>query len=88
MAGYRGGKRMPFYYFHVQDGRDQDFEGVELPDLEAARREAIRFAGYLIQQVAENFFVGELWSMQVCNKEGARYMTLEFSVLDEPGMAA
>jgi hypothetical protein len=75
---------MPLYYFHVQDGRDQDFDGVDLPDLQAARQEAIRFAGYLIQQVAENFLVGELWSMQVCDEAGAHYMTLEFSVLDEP----
>jgi hypothetical protein len=34
---------MPRFYFHVRDGGDisRDCEGQELPDVEAARREAI-----------------------------------------------
>ncbi|MBV9548569.1 MAG: hypothetical protein JO256_02735 [Alphaproteobacteria bacterium] len=34
---------MPRFYFHVRDGADfsRDLEGQELPDLEAARREAV-----------------------------------------------
>lgn len=79
---------MALYFFHVQDGRDMDFEGVELPDLDAARKEAVRFAGYLIQQAAETFRVDETWSMRVCNEAGIRYMTLEFSMIDDPFMPA
>jgi len=37
---------MPRFYFHVCNGNgfDQDEEGLELPDVEAARAEAIRSA--------------------------------------------
>ena len=34
---------MARYFFHVQDGRDyHDLQGTELPDLKAARNEAVR----------------------------------------------
>jgi hypothetical protein len=79
---------MALFFFHVQDGRAQDFDGVELPDVDAARKEAVRFAGYLIQQAADTFRPDELWSMRVCNDRGVRYMTLEFSVIDDPFMPA
>ena len=37
---------MPRYFFDIRDGdTDTDSEGVELPDLRAARAEAIKFAG-------------------------------------------
>ena len=41
-----GSSSMPRYFFHVRDGRDdsevsRDVEGQELPDLDAARREAV-----------------------------------------------
>jgi hypothetical protein len=37
---------MPRYYFHVRDGDDlrKDPEGIELPDLEAARAKAVSLA--------------------------------------------
>jgi hypothetical protein len=40
----RGGRRVPTFYFHVCDGHrfDEAEEGHELPDVEAARREAIK----------------------------------------------
>ena len=37
---------MPRYFFDIHDGdNDTDEDGVELPDLSAARAEAIKFAG-------------------------------------------
>jgi hypothetical protein len=41
---------MPHYFFHVRDGGEfsQDFEGQELPDLEAAQQEAVCAARELI----------------------------------------
>ena len=37
---------MPRYYFHVRDGSDlrKDREGIELPDLQAARAKALSLA--------------------------------------------
>lgn len=41
---------MPRYFFHTLNGSsDQDEVGVELPDVAAARREAIRYGGSLLQ---------------------------------------
>lgn len=40
---------MPLYYFHVDNGEfSPDTVGVDLPDLGAARREAVRAAGEII----------------------------------------
>jgi hypothetical protein len=40
---------MPRYYFHTSDGaRDEDDVGVVLSDAAAARREAIRYGGSLL----------------------------------------
>ena len=41
---------MPIYFFDIHDGEgDRDYEGVELPDLYAARAEAIKFAGDFVR---------------------------------------
>jgi hypothetical protein len=44
---------MPRYYFHVEDHHtDIDEVGTELPDLEAARSEAVRAAGEILRDGA------------------------------------
>ena len=41
---------MPRYFFHTINGSsDEDEVGIELPDIAAARREAIRYGGSLLQ---------------------------------------
>ena len=41
---------MPRFYFHVEDDRTtHDQEGTVLPDIEAARREAITVAGEMLR---------------------------------------
>ena len=45
---------MPRYFFHVDNGEFiPDETGTELPDLYAARREAVRSAGEMIDDVQE-----------------------------------
>lgn len=73
---------MALFFFHVQDGREKDFDGIDLPDVEAARKEAIRFAGTLLQNAAETLRPDELWSLFVCDEEGRRHVTLEFLIID------
>jgi hypothetical protein len=42
---------MARYFFHTADGsRDRDEDGVDLPDIQAARIEAIRYAGEMLTQ--------------------------------------
>lgn len=53
---------MPRYFFHVQDGHDYpDLEGTELPDLAAARAEAVQFAGSLLADQPETFWASGEW---------------------------
>jgi len=41
---------MQRYYFHLKDGRlSLDEEGTEFPDIQAARREAIRYSGEVLR---------------------------------------
>jgi hypothetical protein len=50
---------MPRYYFHIEDDRIEiDQIGVELPDLKAAREEAVSAAGQILRNGAEKV----LWS--------------------------
>jgi hypothetical protein len=50
---------MPRYYFHIEDDRIEiDRIGVELPDLKAAREEAVCAAG----QILRNGAAKSLWT--------------------------
>ena len=45
---------MPRFYFHIDDDRTHiDHVGVELPDLEAARAEAVSAAGQILRRRRE-----------------------------------
>jgi hypothetical protein len=58
---------MPQYYFHIEDDRTEvDQIGMELPDLEAARAEAIGAAGELLRDgAAKSLWSGKPWRMWV-----------------------
>ncbi len=63
---------MPRYYFHIRDGEDflPDEEGVELPNLKAAHREAILSARGII---AEKILHGEVVDgevIEITDEEG------------------
>lgn len=70
---------MPRYYFHVEDGQSYtDLQGTELDDLQAARREAVRFAGSLLADQPEQFWGAGEWTMNVADEEGRTLFTLSF----------
>ena len=60
---------MPRYFFNIRDGYDvdEDEEGIELPDLEAARAEALATVEELRDELADagrllpNFAKAALW---------------------------
>jgi hypothetical protein len=58
---------MPRYYFHVEDDHTEiDEVGTELPDLEAARSEAVRAAGEILRDgAAKSLWTGKPWRMWV-----------------------
>jgi hypothetical protein len=76
---------MPRYYFNSRDERVRfDDEGVELPDDEAACREAVRVAGEML--AARNCEIGEtdtpstLWVTDQPDRAGYVVVTVEVSV--------
>jgi uncharacterized protein DUF6894 len=71
---------MPRYFFNVMnDVKTQDFDGVELPDLDAARGEAQRD----IEEIKETHFesIGNdwtAWSIEICDRDGLLLLVVPF----------
>jgi len=85
LAVFATENRMPVYYFNIHDGSAiADTEGHVLPDLDAARRVAIRLAGDVIREIGDNFWRGEEWRMDVTDHAGAILFTLHFSTTAPP----
>jgi hypothetical protein len=79
---------MPRYYFHIEDHRTYvDQVGVELPDLQAARDEAIGAAGQILRDgAAKNLWGGKPWRMWVTQSPFANekpLFVLRFSAAEE-----
>lgn len=78
---------MPRYHFNIHDGEDlPDLEGVELPDLVAARVEAVRISGECLRDHAVKFWDGHEWQMEVTNDRGLTLFTLTFYATDAPSV--
>lgn len=57
---------MPRYFFNVLDPQmSRDDVGMECPDLHAARTEAVRTSGQMLQGVADSVREGSDWRMEV-----------------------
>lgn len=73
---------MPRYFFHVvNSGRAEDPEGVDLPDLEAARREAYKDVQDLKRQNFETLDTSTwaTWSIEICDEQQAVLLVIPFS---------
>ncbi|TPI32628.1 hypothetical protein FJ414_21380 [Mesorhizobium sp. B3-1-6] len=72
---------MTRYYFHVDNGTFvPDPEGVDLPDLDAARQEAVRTAGEMINDSKQSFWEHMTpWIMNVTDDENHLLFTLQFA---------
>ena len=78
---------MPRYHFNVYDGVTLlDKKGVELPDSQFARREAIRYAGALLEEGARLESLGEEWRMEITDGTGLILFRLDFFVTPSPVM--
>lgn len=75
---------MPRYFFHVQDGHTFiDDEGVELPDLNAARAQAVTASGEALRNGAgPSMWNGTPWKMWVTDDSNETLFTLNFSAMD------
>ena len=80
---------MPRYHFHTEDGeclRDED--GVELADLEAAKREAVKLLGESLSDDACQFWVHEAFRVIVTDADGLTLLTLDVGVTLSPALAS
>ena len=70
---------MPRYFFHVYDDViAEDEEGAELPNLAAARLNALRGARELIaDQVRRGYMVRSHW-IDVADEQGEKVLTITF----------
>ena len=71
---------MPLFYFNIRDGRGiDDTAGTELPDLKAARREAISFSGAVIENEVNHLPVNEDLRLEVADETGLTLFVTTFS---------
>ena len=69
---------MPMYYFHIRD-RDKfevDPDGTELPDIDAARAEALKVAQELMTEVPD---LGREAVIEIADGYGQIVLTVPFS---------
>ena len=76
---------MPRFFFNAFDGLDlPDDEGVVLPNLIVARTEAMRFAGALLDERANEGIVNNDWHLEVSNDEGLVLLRFDFHITEPP----
>jgi hypothetical protein len=78
---------MPRFYFHIEDGRKiEDKEGTVLPDVKAARIEAIAMGGTMLRDTA-SYWDGTEWTMNVVDEAGKTVFRIRFSAEIAPQSA-
>lgn len=74
---------MPTYHFHVCDnveGTSPDWTGIELDDVDTARREALRFAGERLIDASMRDRGVTGWNIEVTDKIGGPVFSLSFAM--------
>ncbi|HVI30841.1 DUF6894 family protein [Phenylobacterium sp.] len=80
---------MPRYHFNVEDGQSiPDPEGTVLPDLESARREAVRLAGRLLDDDPAHFWSSGAWRVVVTDDAGRTLFILDFRAREGAELSA
>ena len=76
---------MPRFFFHVRDGLSApDVNGTILQSIDQARTEAVRFAGEVITQHAQNFWQRGEWALEVKSHDGLTLFVLHFGAVEAP----
>jgi hypothetical protein len=80
---------MSLFFFNVHDGVALiDEEGTELPDITAAKLMAVKLAGAMLQDDAEEFWNGEQWQLDVTDATGLTLFSLTFIGTDAPSIGS
>lgn len=76
---------MARYFFHTANhGRERDEQGFELADDDAARIEAIRFAGSMMADQPKVLWDGKDFRVEVTNEPGDLLFTIIMLAIDAP----
>ena len=78
---------VPRFFFHTEDGRCfSDEDGTDLPDLEAAKAEALRLIGEVAREDAAEFWAtGEL-RVTVADHRNLTLFALDMSAIMPPAI--
>jgi hypothetical protein len=75
---------MPRYFFNTADGGAyEDYTGAELPNHAAARVEAVKFAGRMMQNEPNVLWDGREFRVEVMSAQRAPLFTIVCYALDE-----
>lgn len=76
---------MPCFHFNIDDGKAQPaFEAVELESLAVAKCEAVKLAGRIICESADQFWERAEWDMVVTDEGGMTLFELHFMGMEAP----
>ncbi|RYB01412.1 DUF6894 family protein [Lichenibacterium ramalinae] len=76
---------MPRYFFHRTDGDfDPDREGTELPNLNAARLEAIRYAAETVKDSPDQIWSSTPFRIEVSDDTGMLLSTVIILEIEAP----
>ena len=71
---------MPKFFFNIRDGYSyKDDTGIELPDIYAAQKEAIRYSGEVLREMGAKFWDETEWKLEVTDEGGRILFSLRFS---------
>ena len=77
---------MPRFFFHLEDGATfLDADGIDLPDLKAARDEAIRATAEILREIPNAIHRGapiRMWVTDQPHGEGAKLFALTVAAED------
>ena len=76
---------MQRYYLHLWDGDlfEKDQEGTELPDVAAARSEALRFAGEIMAELQ----TPERARIEIANEDGSVLCRIAITMVEATGQS-
>ena len=76
---------MPRYFFHTAEGEEQrDPDGFECKDMTSARREAIRYAGAVLQDEPDVLWDGRDFRVVVTDEQDELLFTVVMLTVDTP----
>ena len=79
---------LPRYYFHIVDSVVlPDEDGLELPDLAAARIEAVKTAGEMLRDHADRFWMSPDWKVVVTGEDRTVLFSIRCDALTPPDPA-